>query len=126
MHTPWRHAAAATTPRPLWASPDQADLLRGRIAAPPSDAADDLNTLDRHGADHAAKPAAPSGGDAQLSSLPVPQGSPQTTPTLAPELLEILPDVPGWVIADRGCDSGAFRQKARHLFLIFDQEYSHG
>ena len=29
---------------------------------------------------------------------------------LAPDLLEMLPDVPGWIVADRGYASHAFRQ----------------
>lgn len=30
---------------------------------------------------------------------------------LAPDLLEILPDIPGWVVGDRGYASEAFRQR---------------
>lgn len=29
---------------------------------------------------------------------------------LAPDLLEVLPDVPTWIVADRGYASDAFRQ----------------
>ncbi|MCR6630145.1 MAG: hypothetical protein NVV74_08900 [Magnetospirillum sp.] len=64
---------------------DQADLLLGRVGAPPTGAGDDLDALDRHDANHAAKPATHSGGaDLQLSAhRPLfPQGSLQTTLTI--------------------------------------------
>lgn len=51
---------------------DQADLLLGRVGASPTGAGDDLNTLDRRGANHAAchdaEPATHSGGDLQISA----------------------------------------------------------
>ena len=34
---------------------------------------------------------------------------------LAPALLDVLPDVPGWVVADRGYASDAFRQRVWDL-----------
>ena len=32
---------------------------------------------------------------------------------MAPELLDCLPDVPGWVVGDRGYASNAFRQRIK-------------
>ena len=34
---------------------------------------------------------------------------------LAPDLLALLPDVPGWVVGDRGYASDAFRQQIWNL-----------
>ena len=37
---------------------------------------------------------------------------------MAPELLDCLPDVPGWVVGDRGYASNAFRQRIWNMGLI--------